>query len=52
MEQQVYAVSLMAIDLDSDAEAQYLNQLAQGIGMKPEVCNEIHQQLGAPQLYS
>jgi uncharacterized membrane protein YebE (DUF533 family) len=51
MEQQVYAVSLMAIDLDSNPEAQYLHQLAQGVGMSAETCNQIHQQLGAPQLY-
>jgi uncharacterized membrane protein YebE (DUF533 family) len=51
MEQQVYVVSLMAIDLDHNAEAQYLHQLAQGFGMSAEVCNQIHQQLGAPKLY-
>ncbi len=51
MEQQVYAVSLMTIDLDSNAEAQYLHQLAQGLDISPDVCNQIHQQLGAPQLY-
>ena len=31
MEQQVYLMSLMAIDLDSQAEAQYLDQLRQGL---------------------
>ncbi len=51
MEQQVYAVSLMAIDLDSNPEAQYLHQLAQGVGMGADTCNQIHQQLGAPKLY-
>ena len=51
MEQQVYAVSLMAIDLDSNPEAQYLHQLAQGCGLSSEVCNQIHEQLGAPALY-
>jgi uncharacterized membrane protein YebE (DUF533 family) len=52
MEQQVYTVSLMAIDLDSNPEAQYLHQLAQGTGISAEVCNQIHEQLGAPKLYS
>lgn len=52
MEQQVYAVSLMGIDLDSQSEAQYLHQLAQGIGLNADVCNQIHTQLGAPKLYS
>ncbi len=51
MERDVYAVSLMAIDLDSNPEAQYLHQLAQGVGLSADACNEIHQALGAPQLY-
>ncbi|MGB5494878.1 MAG: DUF533 domain-containing protein [Sedimenticolaceae bacterium] len=51
MEQEVYVVSLMAIDLDHNAEAKYLHELAQGFGMRPEACNQIHQQLGAPALY-
>ncbi len=52
MEQQVYAMSLLAIDLDTNPEAKYLHQLAQGLRMAPQVCNQIHQQLGAQQLYS
>ncbi len=52
MEQQVYAMSLMAIDLDTNPEAKYLHQLAQGLRMSQQVCNQINQQLGAPQLYS
>ena len=48
---QVYAMSLTAIDLDSNPEAQYLHQLAQGLGLQPETVNQIHQQLGAPSLY-
>jgi len=51
MEQQVYAVSLMAIDLDTNKEARYLHQLAQGVGMSADVCNQIHEQLGAQKLY-
>ena len=51
MEPQVYAVSLMAIDLDSNPEAQYLHQLAQGFGLSADACNQIHEQLGAPKLY-
>ena len=52
MENQVYAMSLMAIDLDSNTEAKYLHQLSQAMGIEPEVCNQIHKQLGAPALYS
>ncbi|MGB5337693.1 MAG: DUF533 domain-containing protein [Gammaproteobacteria bacterium] len=49
---QVYLMSLTSIDLDSTAEAQYLNKLAQGLGISPRACNQIHQQAGAPALYS
>ncbi len=52
MEEQVYTVSLMAIDLDSNPEAQYLHKLAQGLGIKPETANMIHEKLGAPKLYN
>ncbi len=52
MGNQVYAMSLTAIDLDSNAEAQYLHQLAQGLGMDEKTVNQIHAQLGAPTLYS
>ncbi|MDJ0738771.1 MAG: DUF533 domain-containing protein [Gammaproteobacteria bacterium] len=51
MEQQVYAMSLMAIDLDSKPEAQYLHRLAQATGISADVANRIHEQLGAPTLY-
>ena len=52
MEQQIYAISLAAIDLDTRTEAEYLNKLAQGLGLSPEVCNALHEQVGAPKLYS
>ncbi len=52
MEQQVYAVSLMAIDLDTNKEAHYLSQLAKGLGIQPAMANNIHEQLGAPKLYA
>ena len=51
MEQEVYVVSLMAIDLDSNPEAQYLHQLAQATGIGPDVVNQIHERLGAPKIY-
>ena len=51
MEQQIYAMSLMAIDLDTNQEARYLHELAQGAGLSPDVCNQIHEQFGAPRLY-
>ncbi len=52
MEQQVYLMSLMAIDLDSNEEAHYLDQLAKGLNISKEVCNQIHEKLGAPAIYA
>lgn len=52
MEQQVYFMSLLAIDLDSQAEAQYLDKLAKGLNISQQQSNAIHQQVGAPALYS
>jgi len=52
MEQQIYAVSLMAIDLDSNKEAHYLDSLAKGLNIQPQLANQIHEQLGAPVIYS
>lgn len=51
MEQQVYAVSLMAIDLDTNPEAHYLHELAQGLGISKEMSNQIHAKMGAPKIY-
>lgn len=52
MEQQIYTVSLMAIDLDSNKEARYLGELAKGLRIQPELANQIHDQLGAPKIFS
>jgi uncharacterized membrane protein YebE (DUF533 family) len=49
---QVYAFSVLAIDLDSPNEAQYLDRLAKGLKMSPQQVNAVHQQLGIPALYS
>ncbi|KAJ04757.1 tellurite resistance TerB family protein [Sulfitobacter mediterraneus] len=49
---QVYAMSVLGIDLDTQDEAQYLHQLAQGLGMKPAQVNDIHDQMGVPSLYT
>ncbi len=46
MEQQVYSLSLMAIDLDTQREVRYLKELAQGLRLSPEICERIHQRLG------
>ncbi|MDX2495559.1 MAG: DUF533 domain-containing protein [Desulfuromusa sp.] len=52
MEEQVYLMSLFAINLDSKAEAQYLGQLAEGLNLTKQTCNQIHEKLGAPVIYS
>ena len=49
---QVYAMSVLAIDLDSQAEAQYLHSLAQALNMDAAAVNDIHAQLGVPSLYT
>ncbi len=51
MEQQVYTMSLIAIDLDEGSEANYLMQLAQGLRIPADVREQIHQRLGAPSVY-
>ncbi len=52
MEQQVYLMSLLTIDLDSQSEASYLDQLSKGLNISEQVANDIHQKVGAPKLYS
>ncbi|MGB5864465.1 MAG: tellurite resistance TerB family protein [Sulfitobacter sp.] len=52
MGQQVYAMSVMAIDLDTQDEAQYLHKLATAYGLEAKQVNEIHAQLGVPSLYT
>ncbi|WP_456412029.1 tellurite resistance TerB family protein [Thiolapillus sp.] len=52
MERQIYLASLMAIDLDTNPEAQYLHQLAQGLGLDANEVNQLHEQLQVPKLYS
>ena len=49
---QVYAMSVMAIDLDNRTEAEYLNKLANGLGLDRAAVNDIHNQMGVTPLYS
>jgi uncharacterized membrane protein YebE (DUF533 family) len=44
---QVYAASLLAIELDTDAERNYLQQLAERTGLNQAVVAYIHQTMGA-----
>lgn len=52
MEQQVYVLSLMTVNLDSKTEADYLDSLAKGFNISEQASNQIHAQLNVPQLYS
>ena len=52
LEPQVYLMSLMAIDLDKQAEAQYLHDLATAMGLEREEVNAIHDHIDVPHLYS
>lgn len=49
---QIYAMSVMAITLDERIEAEYLHQLAQGLGLSPQQVNKIHSEIGAVALYA
>lgn len=51
LEHKVYSISLAAIDLDQNAEANYLRELAHGLRLTPEVCNQIHGQFNAPLIF-
>ncbi|WP_235862151.1 DUF533 domain-containing protein [Roseovarius litorisediminis] len=52
LEKQVYAMSVMGIDLDSQNEARYLHDLATALGIQKQAINLIHDQLGVPRIYA
>jgi len=52
MAEQIYTVSLMAIDLDKNTEAQYLADLAQGLNISTHVANQLHEKLGVPKIFA
>lgn len=52
MYQQAYAMSLLAIDLNNQAEAQHLHSMASAMGISKTEVNAIHQQMGEPALYT
>jgi uncharacterized membrane protein YebE (DUF533 family) len=43
---QIYGASLLAIEVDTPAEKQYLDQLAAGLGLNPEVTQRIKDMVG------
>lgn len=52
MASNIYLMSLMAINLDTAAEKQYMQQLAQNLGLNAQSVNDLHQQLGLELLYA
>ncbi len=51
LESHIYGVSIMAVKLDTHEEANYLRELAQGLRISPDDCNQMHQQQQLPLLY-
>ena len=51
MEQQVYMLSLIAMDLDTGVEAKYLMELSDALRLSPEVRQQIHDRVGAPNIF-
>jgi uncharacterized membrane protein YebE (DUF533 family) len=47
----VYTVSLLAIDIDTDAEKTYMRTLAQRLGLNESTLDEIHAELGIERFY-
>ena len=50
LEPQIYAVSLMAIDLDHPAEVDHLRRLARALGLSEAEVELAHDEVGAPSL--
>jgi len=45
---EMYGASLLAIEVDTSAEKQYLDRLAAGLGLHPEVARRIKEAVGLP----
>lgn len=52
LQMQVYSMSLMSIRVDTDGEAQYLDSLAQALGLNQQQVNALHMQMGVKPLYA
>ena len=49
MEEQVYGACLLAIEVDTDAEREFLARLAGELGLDAAAVSRLHQQLGVPE---
>jgi uncharacterized membrane protein YebE (DUF533 family) len=47
----LYAASLVAINVDTNQEARYLHELAHALGLTHAACNLLHQRMGEPPLF-
>ncbi|WP_226780835.1 DUF533 domain-containing protein [Oceaniglobus trochenteri] len=52
LELEIYTASVMAIEPDNRAEAQYLHALAERLGLERDTVNEVHTAQGKAPLYS
>jgi hypothetical protein len=51
LEVQVYTMSVATIQVDNRLEVQYLQELAHGLRLDPELCNQIHAKIGVPPIF-
>lgn len=51
MKMQVYSMSLMAIRVDTEGEARYLDRLAKALDLNQQTVNALHLQMGVQPLY-
>ncbi len=51
LEDDVYSASLLAINLDNQAEARYLHELAHELRLPHQHCNQLHQHYGEPIIF-
>jgi uncharacterized membrane protein YebE (DUF533 family) len=51
LEQQVYTMTLVAIDLNTGKEAKYLMELAESLRLPMDIREQIYKRLGAPSIY-
>lgn len=51
LEPQVYAMALLAIEIDTREEVDFLDRFARALGLSAAAVNDIHAKMGAPALY-
>lgn len=51
LEVQVYTMSVATIQVDNRLEVQYLQELAHGLRLDPELCNQIHAKIGVQPIF-